>query len=91
MENTTPEIVKILLVNTGSTPISTEKMEFNAVEKDTIQKAILDGINRMGKQSHALIKYQGRLFVCDHKARKGPSDGYYKHEVKYHPFAGDLS
>lgn len=84
------ETVKILLVNTGVEPISTTKLEFNQPDKATIEAAILDGINKLGKQSHALGKYKGKLFVFDHTARKGPSASYYRHEVKYHPFASQL-
>ena len=85
------ENTHILLINTGTTPISFEKMVFSNKDKDGIQNAILSGINRLGKQSHALIKFKNRLFVCDHKARKGPSTDYYKHEVKYHTFASELA
>jgi hypothetical protein len=85
------ETVQILLVNTGTTPIALEKMTFKSTEKDAMQSAILNGINRLGKQSHALIKFRDRLYTCDHTARKGPSTGYYRKEVPYHTFASELS
>lgn len=90
MENTTPDIVKILVVNTGATPVSTEKFEFPANEAANIQNRVLESINRLGKNSHALLKYKNRFWVADHTARKGPSKEYYKYEVKYHPMMGEL-
>ena len=86
MDNTEP--IKILFVNTGVNPISFEKSEVDAAN---VKEYILNGINKLGKQSHALIKFKDRLFVCDHKARKGPSADYYRAEVKYHPFASELA
>jgi hypothetical protein len=90
MTNTNPEIVKILVVNTGATPISTEKYEFPATDSKGIHDKILEAINRLGKNSHALLKYKGRFWVADHTARKGPSKEYYKHEVQYHPMMKEL-
>lgn len=91
MTNTNPEIVKILVVNTGATPISTEKYEFASTEKQAIHDKILESINRLGKNSHALLKFQNRFWVADHTARKGPSKEYFKHEVKYHPMMKELA
>lgn len=85
------ELVKILVVNTGATPISFEKMEFDATNKDGLQTFILDALNRTGKQSHALLKYKDRFWVADHTARKGHSKEYHRHEVKYHPFMKELA
>ena len=85
MDNTAPETIKILVVNTGSTPISTEKYEFASTEGNKARETILEAINRLGKNSHALLKFHNRYWVADHTARKGPSKEYYKHEIKYHP------
>jgi hypothetical protein len=91
MDNTKPQTLKILFVNIGSQPISLEKVEVPLLDRESNMKVILDGLNRIGKQCHALLKIGNRLYVCDHKARKGPSDDYYRHEVKYHPYAGELA
>lgn len=91
MENNNPEVVKILVVNTGSTPISFEKYEFQSSESKTIQEKILERINALGKNSHALLKYKNQFWVADHTARKGPSKEYYKHKVDYHTFMTELS
>lgn len=86
-----PEVIKILVVNTGSTPISTEKYEFASTDGEKARTQILEAINRLGKNSHALLKFRNRYWVADHMARKGPSKDYYKHEVKYHPFMKELA
>jgi len=85
------DTAKILVVNTGATPITFEKYEIAAIEKEKIQETILEAINRLGKSSHALLKYKDRFWVADHTARKGASKEYYKHEVKYHPYASQLN
>ena len=85
------ETIKILLVNTGVTPIATERFEFPETDSKVAQETILSGINRLGKNSHALVKYKGAFHVCDHTARKGPSKEYFRHAVKYHPYMGELS
>lgn len=87
----TPEPIKILVVNTGSTPITTEKYEFDSTESEKAKNAILEAINRLGKNSHALLKFRNRYWVADHTARKGPSKEYFKHEVKYHPMMKELA
>jgi hypothetical protein len=89
MDNT--EIVKILIVNTGATPVSTEKTEFSATDATALQQFILDAINRTGKQSHALLKYKDKFWVADHTARKGHSKEYHKHSVRYHPYMKELA
>ncbi len=83
--------VQILLVNTGSTPISYEKHEFAVTEAKRMQQFILDSLNRLGKVAHALVKFNGEYWVCDHTARKGPSKEYFKHKVRYHPYMKELS
>ena len=89
--DTTPEVVKILIVNTGATPISTEKYEFHSTDTKAIQEKVLESINRLGKNSHALLKFKNRYWVADHTARKGPSKEYYKYEIKYHPMMKELA
>ena len=83
--------VQILLINTGSTPISTVKYVFEPIAKQEIHSTILDGLNRLGKLAHVLIKYRGEYWVADHTARKGASKEYFKHQVRYHPYMKELA
>lgn len=83
--------VQILLVNTGSTPIQTEKHEFAVTEGPRMREFILNSLNRLGKTAHVLAKTNGKYWVCDHTARKGPSKEYFKHEVRYHPYMKELA
>ena len=85
------ETIKILLVNTGSTPISTEKYEFPVAEAAKARDTILNSLNRLGKLAHALVLVKGEYFVCDHTARKGPSKEYFKHQVRYHPYMKEIT
>ena len=85
MENT--DIVKILIIDSGQTPIHTEKYEFASSEGDKIKNTILSALNRLGKATHALIKYKNDYFIADHTAEgKIQSEHYWKTKVKYHPF-----
>jgi hypothetical protein len=89
MEN---NIVKILIIDSAKTPIHTEKYEFDAGEGDKIKNTILDSLNRLGKATHALIKYKNDFWVADHTAQgKISSTTYYRHKIKYHPFMKELS
>jgi hypothetical protein len=78
--------ISLLLVNTGVWPINTQKVELNSNESDKVKSTILDGINSLGNRAHALIKYQNRYFVCEHKDQYGKSTDYSRREVKYHPY-----
>ena len=70
----------------------TEKYEFDAGEGDKIKNTILDSLNRLGKATHALIKYKNDFWVADHTAQgKISSTTYYRHKIKYHPFMKELS
>jgi hypothetical protein len=85
MENT--DTVKILIIDSAKTPIHTEKYEFNANDGAKIKDTILSSLNRLGKATHALIKYKDDYFVADHTAQgKVQSDTYYRHKVRYHPY-----
>jgi hypothetical protein len=85
------DTVQILMVNTGATPISFEKFAFSPTEKQQIHDTILNSLNRLGKQAHALLKYRGEFWVADHTARKGASKEYFKHQVRYHPYMKELA
>jgi hypothetical protein len=87
-----PITVQLLVVNTGATPIHKEKHVFTKSTDGTVKQFILDELNRLGKTAHVLAKLgSGKLFVCDHTARKGASKEYFKHEVKYHPYMKELA
>ena len=90
MENT--ETIKILIIDSAQTPIHTEKYEFNASDGDKVKETILSSLNRLGKATHALIKYKNKFYTADHTAQgKIESTNYYKTEVKYHPFMKELA
>jgi hypothetical protein len=90
MENT--DTVKILIIDSAQTPIHTENYEFPSAESAKIKDTILSSLNRLGKATHALIKYKNEYFVADHTAQgKVMSDTYYRHKVKYHPFMKELN
>jgi hypothetical protein len=85
-------IVKILIIDSAKTPIHTERYEFDANEGDKIKNTILDSLNRLGKATHALIKYKDDFWVADHTAQgKIASTTYYRHKIKYHPFMTKLA
>jgi hypothetical protein len=84
------EIVKILGVDTGKEPIQFEKLEISNENPALIKKTILEMLNRMGKNAHALCKFRNKFFVCDHTAKRGPSSVYVRSEVRYHPYIEEL-
>lgn len=89
MENS--DIVKILIIDSAQTPIHTEKYEFASNEADKIKDTILSSLNRLGKATHALIKFKNEYWVADHTAQgKLQSETYYRHKVKYHPYMKEL-
>ena len=86
------ETVKILIIDSAKTPIHTEKYEFLPSESDKIKSTILDSLNRLGKATHALIKFKDEYWVADHTAQgKVASTTYYRHRVKYHPYMKELA
>ncbi len=87
----TPEVVKVLVIDTGKEPIKTERFDLAASDPAAIRKTILTVMNRMGKNSHALIHFRKKWFVADHTAQRGPSEEYAKTEVRYHPMMEQLS
>lgn len=90
MENT--NTVKILIIDSAQTPIHTEKYEFLESEGAKIKDTILSSLNRLGKATHALIKFKNEYYVADHTAQgKVMSEMYYRHKVKYHPYMKDLA
>lgn len=85
------DTIKVLVINSGTTPIATERYDFQSTEGDKAKETILSALNRLGKAAHALIGFKGKYWVADHTAvGNTPSKGYYKHQVKYHPFMKEL-
>jgi hypothetical protein len=85
------DTVKILIIDSAQTPIHTEKYELPASQPADIKNLILKSLNRLGKGTHALIKYKDDYFVADHTAQgKVESESYYRHKVKYHPYMKEL-
>jgi len=86
------DTVKILIINSGVTPIQTFRHELPAADKQNIKDTILSELNRLGKQTHALIKFKDKFWVADHTQQgKANSQEYHKHEIKYHPFMRELA
>jgi len=86
------DTVKILVIDSGVTPIKTFKHELPASDKQKIKDTILSELNRLGKSSHALIKYKDKFWVAGHTAEgRTASTEYHKHSVRYHPFMKDLA
>mgnify|MGYP001209423530 CR=1 FL=1 len=86
------ETVKILIIDSAQTPIHTEKYEFAGNESDKVKETILSSLNRLGKATHALIKYKNKFYTADHTSQgKIASLSYYKTEVKYHPYLKELA
>ena len=86
------ETVKVLVIDSGKTPIATERFEFAETEGVKIKETVLAALNRLGKASHALIKFKGKFWVADHTASgRTPSKEYYRYEIKYHPYVQDLA
>ena len=89
---TNNDTVKILIIDSAKTPIHTENYEFNAADADKIKDTILSSLNRLGKATHALIKYKNKFYTADHTSQgKIASLSYYKTEVKYHPYMKELA
>jgi hypothetical protein len=84
--------VKILVIDSGTTPIKTFKHELPASDKQKVKDTILSELNRLGKAAHALIKYKDKFWIADHTAiGRTASTEYHKHSVKYHPFMKELA
>lgn len=86
------EPINVLIINSGTNPISTQKLDFVFSDGPLVEKTILECMNKIGKACHALIKYQNKFYVADHTATGStPSSRYARREVGYHPYAAQLS
>jgi hypothetical protein len=83
--------VKVLVIDSGKTPIALERYEFSSTEGISARETILSALNRLGKASHALFSYKGKFWVADHTVQGNtPSKEYHRYEVTYHPFMKEL-
>jgi hypothetical protein len=83
--------LSFLTINTGSVDLGVTKHEIANPDPEVVKKTILDSLNSMGKSSHVLLKYNGKLYTCHHTAARGPSHNYFKSKIKYHPMAAQLA
>ncbi len=93
MDTTTPQIAKVLFINTGTNPIEKERKDLSLAtpaDKEVAKKVILEALNRMGKAAHALVLVGTKYYVADHKALRGESTDYFTTSVNYHPYKSEL-
>lgn len=88
---TTSKVMKVLVVNVGTEPIQTEKFEFPLAEKDLARQTVLSVMNRMGKNSEAIVLLDGQLHMYSHTSARGPSKELYRAKINYHPLASQLT
>ena len=89
--NDTPQVMKVLVINVGVDPIKTEKFEFPITEKALAKETVLSVMNRMGKNSEAIVKVGATLFMYSHTSKRGPSTDLYRSKINYHPLSGELA
>lgn len=89
--NDTPKVMKILVIDVGTDPIKTEKFEFPITESALAKVTVLSVMNRMGKNSEAVVKFGNGLIVYSHTSARGPSTDLYRSKIQYHPFADQLT
>jgi hypothetical protein len=86
----TPDIIKILVINCGSDPIETEKFELPVKDRDLAKDKVLTIMNKMGKNSEAIVGFGGNLFLYSHTAARGPSKKLYNQPITYHPLSAQV-
>lgn len=87
----TPQVMKVLIINVGVEPIKTEKFEFPITEKELAKTTVLSVMNRMGKNSEAIVKLGDTLTMYSHTSARGPSKELYRAKINYHPLADQLT
>lgn len=76
-------MIKMLAINVDGNGLPvTEVVE---ATRETVKTTILDLLNKHGKNSHVLIKWNNILFTCSHTAKRGPSKEYFRTTLQYHP------
>lgn len=83
-------MLKLLAIDTGTEPITVEKVTLPTDDRDALKANILNLLNKHGKNSHVLIGWKGDLWLCSHTAKRGPSNAYFKQKVKYHPMSDEV-
>lgn len=82
--------IKLLAIDTGTEPITTEFLELPTENREALKAAILDLLNKHGKNSTVLLGWKGELWTCSHTAKRGPSNVYFKQKIVYHPMSDQV-
>ena len=83
--------IKVLVIDTGCDPRKLERFEFTPLQRELAKTTVLTTMNRMGKNSEALVKFGDSLIVYSHTAARGPSKELFPAKVHYHPLASELA
>lgn len=83
-------MLRLIAIDTGTEPITTEKLELPTDDRDALKRTILGLLNKCGKNGHVLLGWNGELWMCSHTSKRGPSDSYYKQKVAYHPMSAEV-
>ena len=82
--------ISLLFINPEKPDTHLKPIIFSSSESDKIKQSILEGINSLGNRAYALIKYNNKYFVCEHKDQYGKSTDYSRRDIKYHPYMKEL-
>lgn len=85
------EEVRVLFIDAGQEPIHTEKLVMTDENPALVHKTILEGLNRLGHRTTALIHFRSKWFEAVHTADRGKSSNYYKNQIFYHPYMVNLA
>ena len=83
-------MLKLCAIDTGTEPITVEKVTLPTDDRDALKANILNLLNKHGKNSMILLKWKSEYWTCSHTANRGPSSTYYKQKVRYHPMMSML-
>ena len=83
-------MLRLLAIDTGTEPITVEKLTLQTDDRDALKANILGLLNKHGKNATVLIGWKGELWTCSHTAKRGPSNTYFKQKVRYHPMSDDV-
>lgn len=90
MNDTTAKVMKVLVYNIGVEPILKEKFEFPITERILAKQTVLAVMNRMGKNSEAVVRTGAALHLFSHTAQRGPSSELYHAKINYHPLSKEI-
>lgn len=79
--------LKLLAIDTGTEPITVEKVTLPTDDRAELKRVTLELLNKHGKNSHCLLGWKGELWMCSHTAARGPSDSYFSQKIEYHPYS----